>query len=66
MKKKVRDLYLQAKGKRIAAEAHFVAIMLALAVVCVIGAFVASREETWLSTQQTNFETRTNGIFDSI
>lgn len=66
MRRKLCDVYSHVKGKRIAAEAHFVAVMLAMALVCVIGVFIAGKQETWFTTQQTNFETRTNGIFDGI
>lgn len=66
MRRKLSKVYSHLKGKRIAAEAHFVAVMLAMALVCVIGVFIAGKQETWFSTQQTTFETRTNGIFDNI
>lgn len=66
MRRKLSKVYFHLKGKRIAAEAHFVAVMLAMALVCVIGVFIAGKQETWFSTQQTTFETRTNGIFDNI
>lgn len=66
MRRKLSKVYSHVKGKRIAAEAHFVAVMLAMALVCVIGVFIAGKQETWFSTQQTTFEARTNGIFDNI
>lgn len=52
--------------KKLRGDGHFVAVLLIIAVVCVVGTYYGGEMEGWFQNGIGTFETNTSGIFDNI
>lgn len=62
MKNKIKKA-MQRKWK---GDGHFIAVMLVIAAVCVMGVFYGGKAKSWISTKWNTMDTNTANVFDNL